>query len=164
MLGYYAVMAIKEVDIKNKLTKNIKSGVISDTEMLVFKVPIDFYHQTNRKGFEDIQGEFQYEGKFYEMVKQKLESDTLYVYCVDNKAKQSVVSDVSEHTKVHLNNTKAHSDKKQKTPTNLIKEYLTLKFTSFSFNSFTEKEEPVFHFQVNTKPVFTDIISPPPQI
>ena len=109
------------MNIKNKLSNSIQKGAILDTEMLIFKIPIDFYHQPDRKGFEDVHGEFQHEGKFFEMVKQKLENDTLYVYCIDNKAKQSVVSDVSEHTKLHLKDTKNHTDKKQKNHPDLIK-------------------------------------------
>ena len=164
MLGYYFMMALKELDVKNELSNSIKGGNISDSEMRVFKVPLSFYHQPDRKGFEDVRGELQHEGKFFEMVKQRLENDTLYVYCVDNKEKKKVVADLSEHTKANLTDFKNHTNKKQKTSISFIKEYLTLQTVSFYFNVFPVLEISKFKYQEHLEAVLIEKTSPPPKV
>ncbi len=164
MLGYYFLMVLKEAEINRNLSLNLQSGDIPDNELLVFPVPIDFYHQPDRKGFEAVEGEFRFEGKFYKMVKQKLENDTLFVYCYNNKEKQKIFSDVSEHTKDNLAGANRQEDKKTGLHLLLIKEYLQNHIGDFSFSLYQSGKLYYLPFQEKQYSIPFDITSPPPDI
>ena len=74
-----------------ELQKHLDANDYSDSESMVIKIPITLPYQNNWTGFERVNGEFEYHGEFYQLVKQKLENDTLSIVCIrDHKEKQIV--------------------------------------------------------------------------
>jgi hypothetical protein len=86
MMGYYFFVAIRQAEVKTEILQRKDS--IPDQDLLVFEVPVTLYHQTNR-GMETVSGDFEHDGRIYEMVRQKLENDTLYVYCYNSQNRKT---------------------------------------------------------------------------
>ena len=124
-VGYYFFHALRQMEVKRELARAIDRNAIPDSELLVFKVPVTLYHQLDRQDFERAEGDFKHEGRFYEMVKRKLQNETLHVYCYDNRARAQLFDDLSAHTKTHVADFKGKPiDKHEKSVLSFIKEYL----------------------------------------
>jgi hypothetical protein len=99
-IGGYSVMyrmagrrATKELTAK--LDKNEFSGSLAIT----IKIPVALPYQPN-SDYERIDGEFEYQGQFYKLVKQRVFSDTLYVVCLIDVKKKQLVDDMHEYTRL----------------------------------------------------------------
>ncbi len=75
---------------KTKLAQRLDSGNYSGLETFEFKIPLNIPYPIQNQGFDRAYGTFEYNGEFSELVKQKLERDTLYVVCVKNDKKQDL--------------------------------------------------------------------------
>ena len=160
MAGYYVFVAVQQADVQQELHRTKQH--FSVEELLVFKVPVPLYHQNNR-GLETAEGRFEHQGHFYEMVKQKLEDDTLYIYCYNDKKTQQLVADLSHHTRNHLTDAKGEAGKNENLLKTFIREYLPFSEITFAFLPFATEQK----FTVCAIPVLPsatpDIASPPPR-
>jgi hypothetical protein len=101
MIGYYLLFFVQQVNVKQGITQTIEQGNISEEDFIVFGIPITLPYQSERD-FERLEGDFEYEGKHYEMVKKRLKNDTLYVYCLNNVAQERLKANLSKHTAAHV--------------------------------------------------------------
>jgi hypothetical protein len=131
------------MQVKHEISQVLDKGKVQDSALFVVKIPIPLYHQTDRKHFESVQGEFEYKGKFYEMVKQKVENDTLFVYCLNNESKAGLFTELSEHTQSHIIDfSGSQPNPFEKLVKSFIKEYL-----------------PDVHYEINLALFVTDLQS-----
>jgi hypothetical protein len=128
MLGYQVLFFIRTQALQKEINSTIDKGQIDESKLLVFKVPVPIYHQVD-KGFERVEGSLQWEGRFYEKVKSKLENDTIHIYCLPNEQKQELVNKLNDHIQTHVVDLKTpkHSKPEKPLPT-LLKEYLPLSY------------------------------------
>jgi hypothetical protein len=125
MLGYQLLFYFRAQAIDQAITRSIDKGEINESQLLVFKVPVPVYHQID-KGFERVEGSFEFEGRFYEMVKRKLEKDTIYTYCLPNEQKRVLVDKLNDHIQTHVVDFESPKPIKPEKPLPaLLKEYLT---------------------------------------
>ena len=101
MLGYYAVFYVQQKIIKQEIVQVIEKEALSDKDLIVFSIPITLPYQSDRD-YERVEGDFEYEGRYYEMVKKRLKNDTLYVYCINNLAQERLKANLSKHTAAHI--------------------------------------------------------------
>jgi len=50
-----------------------------------------------QNGFERVDGEFEYKGEYYNLVKQRLENDTLFMVCIRNHQEKRLISTMTEY-------------------------------------------------------------------
>ncbi len=133
MVGYYTLFFIQQVNIKQDITQTIEQGNISEEDLIVFSIPITLPYQSERD-FERIEGDFEYEGKQYEMVKKRLKNDTLYVYCLNNVAQERLKAKLSKHTAAHVGDPAGSNTSKsaEKIIKQIIKDYLSQPADIFS--------------------------------
>ncbi len=132
MLGYQLLFYFRAQALDQAITRSIDKGKIDESKLLVFKVPVPLYHQTD-KGFERVEGSFEYEGRFYEMVKRKLEKDTIYTYCLPNEQKRVLVNKLNDHIQTHVVDFESPKPSKPEKPLPTpLKEYLTQSFGQLS--------------------------------
>jgi hypothetical protein len=124
VLGYQVLFYIRTQALEQEITSTIDQGQIDESQLLVFKVPVPVYHQID-KGFERVEGSFEFEGRFYEMVKRKLEKDTIYTYCLPNEQKRLLVNKLNDHIQTHVVDFESPKPSKPEKPLpTLLKEYL----------------------------------------
>ena len=94
--GYSIVFWALRYQANMELQKQLDANDYVDGESVVIKIPITLPYQTNGADFERVNGEFEHQGEFYKLVKQKLENDTLHIVCIkDHKEKQIVTTMVN---------------------------------------------------------------------
>lgn len=87
MLGYYGVFVGLQVKSGQAMRDRFDSENYSTEQEVTIKVPITIPYATDSRGYERVDGEFEHNGQIYRLVKQKLQSDTLFIVCVkDNQA------------------------------------------------------------------------------
>lgn len=99
VLGYYGVlMGLKLKHIKSLLAQFDDDDYAREHEV-VFKVPLTIPYATDSKDYTRVDGEFEHQGEFYRIVKQKLQRDTLYVVCVKDFASKALKQTLADYVK-----------------------------------------------------------------
>lgn len=89
VLGYYGVFVGLQVKSGQVMRERFDSQNYSVEQEVTIKVPITIPYATDSRGYERVDGEFEHHGQMYRLVKQKLQSDTLFIVCIkDNQAEK----------------------------------------------------------------------------
>jgi hypothetical protein len=89
VLGYYGVFVGLQVKSGQAMRDRFDSENYSAEHQVTIKVPITIPYATDSRGYERVDGEFEHNGQIYRLVKQKLQSDTLFIVCIkDNQAEK----------------------------------------------------------------------------
>jgi hypothetical protein len=123
-VGYFLVFHIRHQIAQKEFEDYINSGNYSDKDLSLFKVPIQQYYENSGKDFNRVEGDFEYNGKFYERVKERLQNDTIYIYCLNNEKEEELLAQLSDHIQTHLVDSKNKQNKPEKPFNDLLKEYL----------------------------------------
>ena len=99
MGGYYAMFWALQYHANKEMVQQLDEGDYSDGETVVIKVPMTLPYQINWTGFERVNGEFEHHGEFYQLVKEKLENDTLSIVCIRDHKEKQIVSTLVDFTK-----------------------------------------------------------------
>lgn len=97
--GYYLMFWALRYQSNVELQKHLDADDYGDGEAVVLRIPITLPYQINKEEFERVNGEFEYQGEYYKLVKQKLENDTLSVVCIKNNREKQIVSTMADFTK-----------------------------------------------------------------
>lgn len=84
VLGYYGILQ------GFKANSIVAWGAAEADEDLgatvTFKIPLTVPYGVDSREYQKIDGQFEYGGEVYQLVKQKLEKDVLYIVCVKDEA------------------------------------------------------------------------------
>lgn len=123
VLGYYGVLEGLQLKNKQNLQALFDSDEYERQHEVTIKVPLTVPYATDSKEYTRVDGEFEHQGEIYRMVKQKLQSDTLYIVCVKDETSRDIKQALAEYVKSFTD--KPASEKSQsKTLQNLIKDYI----------------------------------------
>ena len=109
---------------KSEISQRLDDEQYSEAETITFEIPLAVPYGFDSKDYERVDGEFEYKGEFYKMVKQKLFRDTLYIVCINNKSEKELITDMTNFVKLSTDlpsSSKDHS----KVLNNLLKEYVS---------------------------------------
>lgn len=98
--GYYFVFWGLTVSGDRELASKLDRDFYDDHETYLFKVRLSLPYEINQEGYQRVEGSFEHNGQFYQLVKQKLENDTLYVICIRDHEKKKVVDAFSDYAKL----------------------------------------------------------------
>jgi hypothetical protein len=161
--GYYIVFWALRHQSDKQLTSLLDAGAYQQDETVEVKIAVAFpYSSLMVRGFERVEGEFEYKGDYYRLVKQKIQNDTVYVVCIKNKEEKRLVNAMTDYVK-ESNDLPGTAKKALSFFSKLLKEYnsepqekdfqstpVDLKFQYAEFSStFSNREIP--------------ILSPPPK-
>lgn len=166
MIGHYLVLIYQQRAVQIHFSQTLADDQIPNDDLFIIKVPASLYVPAKNTDFEPISGSFEYKGKFYDMIKRKVENDTLYIYCANNHQKQFYAAQLVDYIKSYVvdfedGKSKNESNKLLKT---FAKEYLAtsaLKFPIVCISTNSEKCENVNYF-FPAMPLIA-IPSPPPE-
>ncbi len=122
VVGYYGLLVGLQIKNSQQLQSQFDSDEYERQHEVTIKVPITIPYGTDKE-YSRVDGEFEYQGEVYRMVKQKFQSDTLYIVCIKDAASKDIKQALAEYVKSFTD--KPASEKSQsKTLQNLIKDYL----------------------------------------
>jgi hypothetical protein len=89
VLGYYGIfIGLRHMNVQ-ELVQKLDSDSYRESETTTFKIPLTVPYYTDSRDFERVNGEFEFNGEVYRLVKQRLHQDTLHIVCVkDNESKK----------------------------------------------------------------------------
>ena len=163
-IGYYFLNMGLRYKAKTEISQRLDAEQYSDAETITFEIPLAVPYGFDSKNYERVNGEFEHNGEFYKLVKQKLFHDTLYVVCFNNKAEKALVSDMANFVKLSTDLPSSSKDN-SRALNNLIKEYVSQP----SIEVVAQKGLPLhltFFAQSSDQLLETDfsVLSPPPRV
>jgi hypothetical protein len=83
--GYYFFFWAMKAQASKELSTQIENEDYDESETFEIKIPIALPYPVQSSEFEKQSGDFVYQGKHYQLVKQKYENDVLTVVCLKDK-------------------------------------------------------------------------------
>jgi len=162
VLGYYGVLTgLKVKHIRNLLAQFDDDDYARDHEVII-KVPLVLPYATDSKDYTRVNGEFEHKGEVYRIVKQKLQSDTLYVVCVKDFTSKALKQTLADYVKSFTD--KPSSEKSQtKTLQNLVKDFIAASSSLEAINTGWNYELYSGSISNAFQPISIPVTSPPPQ-
>jgi hypothetical protein len=96
--GYSLLYWAEKQQASKELQSRLDRGEFAGSQAITIKVPMSIPYQSDRD-YERVNGEFEYKGQFYKLVKQRVLGDTLYVVCVIDSKKKELVDEMNEFTR-----------------------------------------------------------------
>jgi len=123
--GYYLVFWGLKRTASLELIHQLDNNQYSERETVELKIPLSLPYPPQQNGYERINGEFDYQQKHFKLVKQKLERDTLFVVCIQDKEAEKITQELNAFTKV-TQEVPLSGKQKSSLISQLIKEYSVL--------------------------------------
>lgn len=96
--GYYIVFWGLRSQAKSDLLHRLDAEQYSSEDLVVLTIPISVPYPIQQNGYERVNGEFEYHGEYYNLVKQRLENDTLFMVCIKDHHEKKLVSALNEYS------------------------------------------------------------------
>lgn len=160
--GYYIIYLGWHAKAEVEMAARIDDERYSEEETVTIAIPFNLPYQSEESTFKRVHGDFQHNGEFYKLVKQKIQNDTLFIVCIkDHEEKQA--------SKFMADMVKTSSDAPASSSTmkllnNLIKDYMKIT-TIFISSENLSAGDPVFTSEqgFNTILKYYPVASPPPE-
>jgi len=87
MGGYYLVFSFLKLKAGHELSQRLELQTTDDSETVTLKVPLNLPYPINSTGYETVKGTIKAGNRYFQLLKQKIEHDTLTMVLVqDNKS------------------------------------------------------------------------------
>lgn len=162
VLGYYGLFFGLQYRNSQKMNSQLDADNYMEEEAITIKVPITIPYATDSKDFERVSGEFEYNGEYYRLVKQRLTRDTLHIVCVKDHQGKRIHQALASYVETFTDKPVDSQHSSSKSTTDLIKDYLTqtLSFSNASagweIELPTTRNSPVF-----VSDYYSSIVHPP---
>jgi hypothetical protein len=137
LAGYKWLFSVIEKNATANLEQKISTGKYSDEQLVEIRIPLNMPYYSD-KDYEEVYGETDFNGEHYQYVKRKVSDNTLYLLCLPNKEKTSLVKVKNEFTKA-VNDIPGNKEGSQQK--NSLVKLLTTEFrineTAFDINNFS---------------------------
>jgi hypothetical protein len=160
VLGYYGVFLGLQYKNTHDLALRLDADNYTNDEAVTIKIPLAIPYMESTD-YERVTGEFEHNGEFYTLVKQKLVQDTLIIVCVKNHEGKQIKKALVDYVKTFTD--KPTSGNQAKTIPALIKDFLPTNISIESSNigwvlgsSFKNESNLLMSIDLS-------IISPPPR-
>jgi hypothetical protein len=161
-MGFYGLLQGLRYKTTLELEQRLDNHQYSVDETTLLKVPIAVPYAIHADSYERVYGEFEHEGEYYRLVKQKYQNDTLYMVCIKDQTTKRIEQALTDYVKTFTDKP-VDSKNTAKNFTSFIRDFLpTLIGISTGANGWNYSVAPVSgtrFFSDRSLVVFT----PPPQ-
>lgn len=98
LIGYRWIFTAIENKATAKLEQEISIGNYREDQLVEIKIPLNMPYYSDKE-YENAYGEAEWNGNHYRFVKRKVSGNTLYLLCLPNVEKNSIVKAKDEFTK-----------------------------------------------------------------
>jgi hypothetical protein len=96
--GYYGLFWLIRQQSEKELLARIENDTHSQQE-ITLKIPLALPYPVSDNGMARMNGEFEYQGEHYKLIKQKLEDGVLYLVCVKNTDRTKIETMLANYSK-----------------------------------------------------------------
>jgi hypothetical protein len=162
VLGFYGIFMGLQYQNRQQLVERFDAEQYDESQTITFKVPLSIPYAGDRQDYVRVDGEFENEGEFFHMIKQRLSQDTLYVVCVNDQQSKRIHRAMTDYVRTFSDDASGAQDQSKTIVPTFIKEYL-IEFHHVDRSSLGWAQPVSQH---GTLPVFipafqTSIIHPP---
>lgn len=160
-LGFYGLFI--GLEYSNELSQHrlFNNDSYDRSLEISIKVPLAVPYALDQSDYERVDGDFEYNGEFYRLVKQKLSHDTLHIICVRDFDSKKIHLALQDYVKTF---TDKHPEGKTsaKTSLNFLKDYFQPQFSIIKLSTgWSSDVEVNTSLQNFTPDYFHDIVHPP---
>ena len=162
LAGYKWLFSAIEENATANLEQKITAGKYSDEQLVEIRIPLNMPYYSD-KGYENVYGEADWNGEHYRYVKRKVSGNTLYLLCLPNKEKTSIVKVKNEFTKA-VNDIPGNEQGSQQ-KSGLIKLIITefsVNETAFDINNYSISTLSFVSRNANAKDLFIPLTDAQP--
>ena len=98
--GYHLLFWGIQRQAKHALLQRLDAEAYSSGETIVLTIPLTLPYPPQQEGFHRVNGEFDYNGEHYKLVKQKLDKDVLYLVCLKDTKAKKIATAFSDYSKL----------------------------------------------------------------
>jgi hypothetical protein len=98
--GYNLLFLALKYQARTELIEHLDANTYTADRTIIIKIPLSIPYQTDWTAYERVDGDFEHQGEFYRLVKQKLHHDTLYVVCIKDHKQKQLTSAMGDFTKL----------------------------------------------------------------
>ena len=131
--------------------------------MVVLTIPISIPYSTQSTEYQRVDGEFKYNGEYYNLVKQRLENDTLFMVCIKNHHEKKLATAMREYSNL-ANNLPSNAKHTMEMLGRLFKDYTSFNLMTIISGSRWSVELPLIELNVSPITASYPVIAPPPKI
>ncbi len=91
------------VQVTNNLLWRLDADNYSSDDAIVLSLPLSMPYPAHTGEYMRVNGDFDYDGHHYRLVKQKVEHDTLFIVCIRDHESMKLANALSEYTKAANN-------------------------------------------------------------
>ena len=161
VVGYYGVYVGLRIQANSELKQKLDAEAYDEDETITIKIPFALPYQQDSETFSRVDGDFEKDGEFYNLVKQKMERDTLHVVYIKDHKEAGLFDLLTDF--VQANTDAPISKKASKLMENFAKDYISvtneLQTANFGWSLTETLSQPGY-------PVITSseqVNSPPPK-
>jgi hypothetical protein len=162
VLGYYGVFIGLQYTTASSLTARLDADQYSDEETFTLKMPMAVPYHEDTDQYKRVDGEIEYNGEFYRLVKQKLSKDTLYIVCLKDTERKNIKLALKDYVKTF---TDKPVDAKQNTKAfiGFIKDYLPTSIAVISLTDGWSNSLQFYRTQDQIRDLSLSKPTPPPK-
>jgi hypothetical protein len=124
VIGYYGIYVAMLSQARTALNEKIDNDQYTEDQTVTIKIPLALPYPVQQDEFQRLQGDFEHQGEFYKLVKQKYLNDTLYVVCIKNVEEKKATKVFSDLAKLSTDQSSSSpNNQNAKTIVNIIKDY-----------------------------------------
>jgi hypothetical protein len=162
LVGYRWIFSAIENNATARLEQKISSGNYQEAQLVEIQIPLNMPYYSDKE-YENVYGETDWNGNHYRYVKRKVSGNTLYLLCLPNIEKNTIVKAKDEFAKA-VNDVPANKQGSQQ-KNNLIK-LITAEFrinqTSVDENSLLAISLSYFSRNTKIRTLFTPLTDAQP--
>ena len=123
VIGYYGIYMAMLRQARVALNEKIDNDQYKDDQTVTIKIPLSLPYPVQDE-FQRVQGDFEHQGEFYKLVKQKYSTDTLYVVCIKSAEEKKAFKVFSDLVKLSTDQASSTShNQNSKTIVSISKDY-----------------------------------------
>jgi hypothetical protein len=162
--GYYFVFSVLQYQSDKHVTSLLDAGIYAKEDAVEIKIPLSLpYPSLIESTYERVDGQFEYKGEYFSIVKQKVENDTAYVVCVRNHEAKRIMTTMSDYAKQANDLPSGASKKAMSFVSKILKEYSSGFEISIDPSTGSQDILSNSFYSENLVSGVTRIISPPPK-
>ncbi|HEY5745627.1 MAG TPA: hypothetical protein VIU12_06105 [Chryseolinea sp.] len=105
-VGYYSFLVMVRNQLTSRVTEKLQSGFNEPGAQMIIKMPLSIPYGADSHEYEPIHGAISFEGTVYQLVKQRLYKDTLYVVCIRDYQTTEASNQIKDFSKTFASESK----------------------------------------------------------
>jgi len=163
VIGYYGIYMAMLRQARVALNEKIDNEQYQEEQTVTIKIPLTLPYPV-QEDYQRVQGDFEHQGEFYKLVKQKYSNDTLYVVCLKSAEEKRAFKVFSDLVKLSTENSSTSSSQNSKTIVSVIKDYNpVVEEIHFTPRQSIDLAKPFAFFTVTILSQDLSVFSPPPE-